>query len=154
MQQSYTIAANDQLEVATAYKSVVLAYRNAAPVFIDDVADVIDGLENQYVAGALNGGPAVVVDVQRQPGANVVETVDRIHKEIEKLKRAMPAGVSLAVVQDRTGTIRASISDVQFTLMLSVGLVVLVVSSSSCARSARRSSPASRCRSRSSRRSA
>ena len=126
-QQSYTIAANDQLEVAAAYKSVVVTYRNGAPVFVADVADVVDGLENEYVAGALNGSPAVVVDVQRQPGANVVETVDRINAEIVKLKRSMPAGVTLAIVQDRTGTIRASISDVQFTLVLSIGLVVLVV---------------------------
>jgi multidrug efflux pump len=125
--QSYTIAANDQLLAAEAYKSVVITYRNNAPVFLSDVADVIDGLENTRVAGWYQGVPAVIIDIQRQPGANVVETVNGITRELTRLKGLLPAGVDLQVVHDRTGTIRASIHDVQFTLMLSIGLVVMVV---------------------------
>jgi multidrug efflux pump len=125
--QSYTIGANDQLESATEYKSVVVTYRNGAPVFVSDVADVVDGLENAHVGGWYQGKPAIIVDVQRQPGANVVETVQRIKDELVKLRKQLPAGVSLTVVSDRTGTIKASIADVQATLVLSVGLVVLVV---------------------------
>ncbi len=126
-QQSYTIAANDQLFAADAYKSVVVTYRNGAPVFISDVADVIDGLENTRVAGWYQGIPAVIIDIQRQPGANVVETVQRITTELNRLKKLLPSGVDLSIVYDRTGTIRASIHDVQFTLLLSIGLVVMVV---------------------------
>ena len=126
-QQSYTIAANDQIDSAQAYKSVVVAYRNNAPVLLSDVADVVDGLENDKVGAWYQGGPAIVIDVQRQPGANVIETVERVRAELPRLQRAMPAGVNLVVVNDRTNTIRASIRDVQFTLVLSVALVVLVV---------------------------
>jgi multidrug efflux pump len=126
-QQSYTIAANDQLLAADAYKSVVITYRNSAPVFIRDVADVIDGLENTHVAGWYQGRPAVIIDIQRQPGANVVATVNSITTELTRLKKLLPAGVELSIVHDRTGTIRASIRDVQFTLILSIGLVVMVV---------------------------
>jgi multidrug efflux pump len=125
--QSYTIAANDQIASADAYKSVVVAYRNAAPVLLSDVADVKEGLENDKVGAWYQGKPAVVVDVQRQPGANVIETVQRLRAELPRLQRAIPAGAALTVVNDRTDTIRASIHDVQFTLVLSVGLVVLVV---------------------------
>ena len=125
--QSYAIGANDQLESANAYKSVVITYRNAAPVMISDVANVVDGLENARVAGWYNGTPAIIIDVQRQPGANVVATVKRIRSELEHLKTQLPAGVQLTVVNDRTGTIKASIADVQFTLILSIVLVVLVV---------------------------
>ncbi|MGE3065094.1 MAG: multidrug efflux RND transporter permease subunit [Geminicoccaceae bacterium] len=125
--QSYTIAANDQISSADAYRRLVIAQRNGAPVLLTDVATVVDGLENDKVGGWFQGQPAVIIDVQRQPGANVIETVDRILKEIPRLKRTVPAGVELTVVHDRTGTIRASIHDVQFTLVLSVVLVVLVV---------------------------
>ncbi|HXD44214.1 MAG TPA: efflux RND transporter permease subunit [Pseudolabrys sp.] len=125
--QSYSIAANDQIASADAYKSVIVAYRNGAPVLVSDVADVVDGLENTKVGAWYKGQPAVVLDVQRQPGANVIETVQRIQAELPRLRRAMPAGANLTVVNDRTGTIRASVHDVQFTLVLSVGLVVLVV---------------------------
>ena len=126
-QQSYTIAANDQIDSAEAYKPVVVAYRNGAPVSLSDVADVKDGLENDKVGAWYQGKPAIVVDVQRQPGANVIETVERVRAELPRLQRAMPAGVTLTVVNDRTSTIRASIHDVQCTLILSVALVVLVV---------------------------
>ncbi len=125
--QSYTIAANDQIGSAAQYKSLVLAYRGGSPVMLADVAEVIDGLENNKVGGWYQGQPAVVIDIQRQPGANVIQTVDRIMAELPRLKRAIPADVTLTVVHDRTGTIRASVNDVQFTLVLSVALVVLVV---------------------------
>jgi multidrug efflux pump len=125
--QSYTIAANDQISAADAYNSVVVAYRNGAPVMLSDVANVVDGLENSRVAGRYQGVPAVIVDVQRQPGANVIQTVQRVRAELPRLQRAMPVGATLTVVNDRTTTIRASVHDVERTLALAVGLVVLVV---------------------------
>ncbi|EJW13274.1 Acriflavin resistance protein [Rhodovulum sp. PH10] len=125
--QAYTIAANDQLEAASAYRDLIVAYRNDAPVLLRDVADVIDGLENDKVGGWYDDKPAVVIDIQRQPGANVIQTVDRILATLPRLKAAMPVGVDLTVVSDRTGTIKASVHDVQFTLVLAIGLVVLVV---------------------------
>jgi len=125
--QSYTIAANDQITAAAAYKDIVVAFRNGAPVKISDVADVVDGLENTKVGAWYRGQPSIVVDVQRQPGANVIETVQRVRAELPRLRRAMPAGADLTIVNDRTTTIRASIHDVQFTLVLSIALVVLVV---------------------------
>jgi multidrug efflux pump len=126
-QQSYTIAANDQVTGIETYRSLIIAYRSGAPVMLSDVADVIDGLENSKVGGWYQSAPAVIIDIQRQPGANVIDTVRRVGQELPRLQRVMPRGVSLAVVQDRTATIRASVHDVQFTLILSVGLVVLVV---------------------------
>ncbi len=125
--QSYTIAANDQITAANAYKDIVVAFRNGAPVKISDVADVVEGLENTKVGAWYRGQPSIVVDVQRQPGANVIDTVERVRAELPRLRRAMPAGAQLTIVNDRTTTIRASIHDVQFTLVLSVALVVLVV---------------------------
>ena len=125
--QSYTIAANDQISSATAYRAIIVAFRNGAPVLLSDVADVVDGLENSRVGAWYKGQPAVVVDVQRQPGANVIDTVKGVTAELPRLRRALPAGATLTVVTDRTNTIRASIHDVQFTLVLSIGLVVLVV---------------------------
>ncbi len=125
--QSYTIASNDQLAAASQYENLIVAYRNSAPVLLRDVAQVVDGLENARVGGWYRGKPAVVIDVQRQPGANVIATVERIQAELPRLRRAIPVGVDLTVVHDRTETIRASIYDVQFTLVLSVFLVVMVV---------------------------
>ena len=125
--QSWTLAANDQLTAASAYRSLVVAYRNGSPVVLSDVADIVEGLENTKVAGWYKGQPAVILDVLRQPGANVVDTVERLQRELPRLARMIPSGVSLEIVHDRTGTIRASIHDVQFTLALSVALVVLVV---------------------------
>src|SRR6516162_4759770 len=125
--QSYTIAANDQLTAADAYRNIIVTYRNTAPVLLRDVADVVDGLENSKVAGFYHGMPAVVVDIQRQPGANVIETVRRINNELPKLQRSMPIGATLTVVHDATASIRASVRDVQFTLILSVALVITVV---------------------------
>jgi multidrug efflux pump len=126
-QQSYTIAANDQITNIETYRSVVVAYRNGAPVLLSDVADVIEGLENSKVGAWYNGNQAVVIDVQRQPGANVIDTVKLVRAELPRLERTMPKGAKLTVVSDRTDTIRASIHDVQFTLLLSIVLVVLVV---------------------------
>ena len=126
-QQSYTIAANDQIAAAEAYKPIIIAYRNGSPVTIGDVATIVDGLENDRTGGWYQGTPAVILDIQRQPGANVIEVVRQIRAEIPKLQRTIPAGVKLTVVSDRTVTIRASVHDVQFTLVLSVILVTLVV---------------------------
>ncbi len=126
-QQAYTIAANDQIAAAEAYKPIIIAYRNGSPVTIGDVAIIVDGLENDRTGGWYQGTPAVIIDIQRQPGANVIEVVRQIRAEIPKLQRAIPAGVNLTVVSDRTVTIRASVHDVQFTLILSVVLVTLVV---------------------------
>jgi multidrug efflux pump len=125
--QAYTIAGNDQIMQAEAYRAIVIAYRNSAPVMLKDVADIVDGLENNKVGGWYQGRPAIIADIQRQPGANVIETVQRIQREIPRLQRVFPADATLTVVHDATRTIRASVHDVQFTLVLSVGLVILVV---------------------------
>jgi multidrug efflux pump len=125
--QAYAIAANDQITSAREYSQITLAWRNGAPVRLADVAQVSDGFENERIGAWHQGQPAVVVDIRRQPGANIVGTVERIHEELAKARRALPADVKLSVVSDRTGTIRASIFDVQMTLALSVALVVLVV---------------------------
>ena len=127
VQQTYTIAANDQISTADAYLPIIIAYRKGAPVRLSDVAEVLDDLENSKVGGWYGGAPAIVIDVQRQPGANVIQTVGLVHKELPRLHRAMPADVKLTVVHDATGTIRASVRDVQFSLLLAVALVVLVV---------------------------
>ncbi len=125
--QAFTIAANDQVTAASAYNEVIVAYRNGAPVRLRDVAQVTDGLENARVGATYQGKPAVVLDIQRQPGANVVATVEQLKRELPRLERALPGGAQLIVVNDRTATIKSSIHEVQFTLVLSVGLVVLVV---------------------------
>lgn len=126
-QQSYIIAANDQIAAADAYRPIIIAYRNGSPVTIGDVAQIVDGLENDRTGGWYQGTPAVIIEIQRQPGANVIDVVRQIRAEIPKVQRAIPAGVHLAIVSDRTVTIRASVHDVQFTLILSVVLVTLVV---------------------------
>src|SRR5262249_40940605 len=125
--QAYTIAANDQITAADAYRNIIITYRNGAPILLRDVADIIDGLENAKVGGFYQGMPAIVVDIQRQPGANVIETVQRIKNELPKLQRSMPVGATLNMVHDATASIRASVRDVQFTLILSVALVITVV---------------------------
>ncbi|MGZ3409163.1 MAG: efflux RND transporter permease subunit [Xanthobacteraceae bacterium] len=125
--QAYMIASNDQIAAADAYNPIVIAFRNGAPVQLRDVADVIDGLENARVGGWYQGKPAVVIDIQRQPGANVIDTVSRLRRELPRLQRVIPQAASLAIVSDRTDTIRASVRDVQFSLVLAVVLVVAVV---------------------------
>jgi multidrug efflux pump len=126
-QQAYTIAANDQIAAADAYKPIIIAYRNGSPVTIGNVAQIVDGLENDKTGGWYQGTPAVIIDIQRQPGANVIDVVRQIRAEIPKLQKAVPAAVKLSIVSDRTDTIKASVKDVQFTLVLSVILVTLVV---------------------------
>ena len=126
-EQSYTIAANDQIGTADAYKAVVIASRNGANVLLRDIAEVADGLENDRVAATHQSEATVVLDIRRQPGANVVETADLVKAALPRLKRTLPVGVSFAIVQDRTETIRASIRDVGLTLFVSIVLVVGVV---------------------------
>jgi hydrophobe/amphiphile efflux-1 (HAE1) family protein len=125
--QTYTINTNDQLFDASAYDDLVIAYRNGAPVRVRDVGHAISAPENDLIAGWYNNGRAVILAIQRQPGANVVETVDRIKKALPVLEASIPAAVKVNVISDRTETIRASITDVQFTLILTVALVVMVI---------------------------
>jgi hydrophobe/amphiphile efflux-1 (HAE1) family protein len=124
---AFSLGANDQLVDAAAYQDLVIAWRNGAPVRLSAVGSVIAGVENDRVAATYNGTPAVVLDIQRQPGANIVQTVAAIKEALPRLQRAIPSGIKLAVVTDRTETIRASVRDVQYTLVMSVVLVVLVI---------------------------
>ena len=125
--QASVIGANDQLLTSRDYRPLVVAYRNGAPVVLGDVATVIDDAENVRQAAWMNETPAVILNVQRQPGANVIAVADRIKALLPQLQATLPAAVQVAVLTDRTTTIRGSVEDVQFELMLSVGLVVLVV---------------------------
>ena len=122
-----TIDANDQLKSADEYKTLIIAYRNASPVRLIDVADVIDGAENTRMAAWANKVPAIIVNIQRQPGANVIEVVDRIKALLPQLRSSLPSAVDVNMLTDRTVTIRASVHDVQFELLLSIVLVVLVI---------------------------
>jgi multidrug efflux pump len=125
--QASVIGANDQLLASRDYRPLIVAYRNGAPVVLGDVADVIDDAENARQAAWMNDVPAVILNVQRQPGANVIAVADRIKALLPQLQASLPSAVQVAVLTDRTATIRGSVEDVQFELMLSVGLVVLVV---------------------------
>jgi len=125
--QSYTIAANDQLLTSADYRPLVVAYRNGAPVILSDVANVIDGAENVRQAAWMNETPAVILNIQRQPGANIIAVVDRVQKLLPTLRASLPGAVQVTVLTDRTTTIRASVEDVEFELMLTIGLVVLVI---------------------------
>ena len=125
--QAYTISANDQLFSSAQYKSVIIAYRNGAPVYLADVANVIDSAENVKQAAWMNLSPAVIVNIQRQPGANIISVVDRIKAVLPGLQAAMGQSVKVAILTDRTETIRASVKDVQFELMLTIALVVMVI---------------------------
>ncbi|ALN91448.1 efflux RND transporter permease subunit [Lysobacter gummosus] len=125
--QSYSIGTNDQLRDATEYKNTIISYRNGAPVRLADVAQVIDGVENDQLAAWADGKPAVLLDVRRQPGANIVQTVERIQRIMPELRSVLPADVHLDVFADRTVTIRASVDDVEFTLVLTICLVVGVI---------------------------
>ncbi|MBV9785002.1 MAG: efflux RND transporter permease subunit [Acidisphaera sp.] len=129
--EAFSLGANDQLVSPDAYRGLVIAYRNGAPVRLSDVGTVIGGVENDRV-GAWYFTPsgerqAVILDIQRQPGANIVQTVERLKRALPQLQRAIPAAIRMTVVTDRTQTIRASVADVQFTLVLSTVLVVLVI---------------------------
>jgi multidrug efflux pump len=126
-QQSYQINANDQLLTSKDYRPIVVAFRNGAPVVLSDVATVIDGVENANQAAWMNDVPAVIVNIQRQPGANIIEVVDRIKTLLPQLQTTLPSSIQVSVLTDRTTTIRASVKDVQFELMLTVALVVMVI---------------------------
>ncbi|MDD5330373.1 MAG: efflux RND transporter permease subunit, partial [Sulfuricella sp.] len=125
--RAYTIDANDQLKSGADYQSLVIAYRNGAPIRLSDVADVVDDAENVRLAAWRNQAPAVILNIQRQPGANVIEVVDRIKKLLPQLQEALPAAVEMTVLTDRTVTIRASVKDIQFELLLAIALVVMVI---------------------------
>jgi multidrug efflux pump len=125
--QSYAIGANDQLLTSQEYKPLVLAYKNGNPILLSDVATVIDDTENVKEAAWMNTTPAVVLNIQRQPGANIIAVVDRIKGLLPQLKASIPPAVRLEILTDRTTTIRASVEDVEFTLILTIILVVAVI---------------------------
>jgi hydrophobe/amphiphile efflux-1 (HAE1) family protein len=125
--QSYTLNTNDQLLNPGAYDNLILAYRNGSPVRVKDIGKAVDGPENNRLAAWFNKTPAIILPIQRQPGANMIETVDRIKSMLPILQASIPTAINVNIVSDRTATIRASVSDVQFTLVLSVALVVMVI---------------------------
>ena len=125
--QDYQIQANDQLLTSADFKPIVVAYRNGAPVQLSDVANVVDGAENLKQAAWMNETPAIIVNIQRQPGANIIQVVDRIQALLPILQTSLPKAVKVTVLTDRTTTIRASVKDVEFELMLTIGLVVMVI---------------------------
>jgi multidrug efflux pump len=125
--QSFSIGTNDQLADTGEYRSTIIRYRNNAPVRLSDVANVVDGVENDQLAAWANGKPAVLLDIRRQPSANIVQTVEEVRKALPGLKAVLPADVHLDVFSDRTVTIRASVHDVEFTLGLTVLLVIAVI---------------------------
>ena len=129
--QDYTIATNDQLQSAKAFRPIVLAYKNGAPIRLADVADVIDGVENDQLAawaGDPHGlGRAIILNVQRQPGANVIQVADRVKALLPQLKASLPQSVEVNILTDRTETVRASVEDVELTLVITVVLVVIVI---------------------------
>jgi len=125
--QSFTIDANDQLVSSNDYKPVIVAYRNGAAVRASDVATIVDAAENSQQAAWMDRQPAVIVNIQRQPGANIIAVVDRIKKLLPQLQSSLPAAVKVKVLTDRTVTIRASVKDVEYELLLTVALVVMVI---------------------------
>jgi hydrophobe/amphiphile efflux-1 (HAE1) family protein len=129
--QAFTIGSNDQIFSAEAYKPIIVAYKNGAPIRLGDVANIIDGVENEQLGAWVstkNGEkPAVLLDIQRQPGANIIQTVDRVRRLLPQLTASIPPSVHVDVLADRTETIRASVHDVQLTLLLTVALVVMVM---------------------------
>ena len=125
--QSYQIGANDQITTSADYRKLIIAYRNGQPLMLTDVAAVVDGVENNEQTAWMNTTPAVIMNIQRQPGANIIEVVDRITALLPKLKATIPPIVKIAVITDRTITVRASVKDVEFELMLCIALVVAVI---------------------------
>src|SRR4051812_33279162 len=125
--RAYTIDANDQLRSADEYRRIIIAYRNGAPVVLTDIADVIEDAENARLAAWMNETPAIIVNVRKQPGANVIEVVDRVKQLLPTLTSSLPASIETQLLTDRTTTIRASVHDTQFELMLAVALVVGVI---------------------------
>ena len=127
LRQAFTIGANDQILTTQGYKPIIVAYKNGAPIRLQDVATIVDGAENTHQAAWTNMTPAVILNIQRQPGANIISVVDRIRALLPQLRVSLPAAVDVAILTDRTNTIRASVADVQMELMLTVGLVVMVI---------------------------
>jgi len=125
--QNFQINADDQLLSSAGYRDLVVAYKNGAPVMLTDVARVSDGIENTKLAAWMNETPAVIVNIQRQPGANTIQVVESIEELLPHLQATLPAAVKLTVLTDRTNTIRASVRDVEFELMLTIALVVMVI---------------------------
>jgi multidrug efflux pump len=125
--QAYTINANDQLFKPEEYANTIIAYKNGNPVRLSDVATAIEAPENTYQAAWMNTKPAVILNIQRQPGANIIKVVDSVKLRLKQLQANLPASVKVEVLTDRTNTIRASVADVQFELMLTVALVVMVI---------------------------
>jgi multidrug efflux pump len=125
--QSFQIGANDQITTSAEFSKVVLAYKNGAPVMLTDVAKVVDGVENAELSAWMNKVPAVIVNIQRQPGANIIAVVDSIKALLPKLRATIPPIIKIAVLTDRTTTVRASVADVEFELMLCIALVVAVI---------------------------
>ena len=125
--QAYQIEANDQLLSSSDYAPLIIAFKNGAPIKLTDVATIVDDTENVRQAAWMNEVPAVILNIQRQPGANIISVVDRIKQLLPQLKTSLPSSVAVGILTDRTNTIRASVSDVQFELMLTVGLVVMVM---------------------------
>ena len=125
--QTYTLNTNDQLLKPDAYDELIVAYRNGSPVRIRDIGKAIEGPENDLLAGWYNKQRAVILAIQRVPGANVIETVDRIKALLPQLEASLPPAIKVTIAADRTTTIRASVADVQFTLLLTVALVVMVI---------------------------
>jgi uncharacterized Tic20 family protein len=126
-EQAFTIGADDRLLSSDQYRPLIIAYRNGAPIRLSDVATVVDGVENVKQAAWMNTQPAVIVNVQRQPGANVIVVADRVKALLPQFRSLLPPGVQVSILTDRTNTIRASVRDVQFELMLTIALVVLVI---------------------------
>ncbi len=125
--QNFQINANDQLLSSAGYRDVIVAYRNGAPVMLTDVAKITDGIENAKLAAWMNQTPAILLNVQRQPGANTIAVVREIEALLPRLKATLPQAVKVTVLTDRTNTIKASVADVQFELMLTIGLVITVI---------------------------
>ena len=125
--RSSSISANDQLRSPEDYRRIIVAYKNNAPVRLSDVASIVDGAENAKLSAWANRNPAIIVNVQRQPGANVISTVDTLRRLLPQLQEGLPADVKVTVLTDRTSTIRASVKDTQFELLLAIGLVVAVI---------------------------
>ena len=136
-QQAYAIGANDQIQSPEEYRSIILAYRNGSPIRLTDVATIVEGAENTKQAAWMGQGaeegaaaalsPAVVLNIQRQPGANIIAVVDRVKALLPQLQGSLPASVKLDILTDRTTTIRASVEDVEFEMILTIGLVVMVI---------------------------
>jgi multidrug efflux pump len=125
--RSYAINANDQIQSAASYRSLIIAYRNGAPVRLGDVAQIVEGAENTRLAAWMDTTPAVILNIRRQPAANVIEVVDGVRAILPQLEASLPAAVDVAVLSDRTATIRASVADVEFELAAAVALVVMVI---------------------------